>query len=125
MGTAYLFTHEAVATGAIGLAFQEAALACNETALLETAPGHATRCAETPFVDAFLAEKRRLVAEGATGERLWEALERYNLGRLRLASKGLVRDGDALREVGESAQRDGGLFMIGQVAALRSATCSM
>ena len=41
IGTAYLFTKEAVESGAIVEKFQEAALACNETVLLETGPGHA------------------------------------------------------------------------------------
>ncbi|MGH3841596.1 MAG: nitronate monooxygenase, partial [Pseudonocardiaceae bacterium] len=45
MGTAYLFTEEAVRAGAIQPGFQRAAMACEHTVLLETAPGHATRCA--------------------------------------------------------------------------------
>ncbi len=48
MGTAYLFTPEAVAAGAIVPGFQDVALACEGTALLETAPGQAIRCARTP-----------------------------------------------------------------------------
>ena len=44
MGTAYLFTEEAVGAGAITPTFQEAAVAGTETVLLETGPGHATRC---------------------------------------------------------------------------------
>ncbi len=50
MGTAYLFTEEAVAAGAILPGFQRAAVECRETVLLETSPGHATRCAPTPYV---------------------------------------------------------------------------
>ncbi|HLH29460.1 MAG TPA: hypothetical protein VKW77_11110, partial [Acidimicrobiales bacterium] len=53
MGTAYLFTEEAVTSGAILPGFQEAAISCTETVLLETAPGHVTRCADTPYVAAF------------------------------------------------------------------------
>ena len=44
MGTAYLFTAEAVETGAITQTFHDEAVACADTVLLETAPGHATRC---------------------------------------------------------------------------------
>src|SRR5262245_18476428 len=54
MGTAYLFTHEAVEAGAIEPGFQHAAVACERTVLLETSPGHSTRCAETAYVDAFV-----------------------------------------------------------------------
>src|SRR5581483_2879773 len=53
MGTAYLFTHEAVRGGAILPEFQRQALACGETVLLESGLGHATRCAPTPFADEF------------------------------------------------------------------------
>src|SRR5260370_1317610 len=42
MGTAYLFTEEAVSSGAIQPGFQRAAIECASTVLLETAPGHAT-----------------------------------------------------------------------------------
>ncbi|MEZ4238075.1 MAG: beta-ketoacyl synthase N-terminal-like domain-containing protein [Myxococcota bacterium] len=119
MGTAYLFTEEAVATGAISPVFQQAALACAQTVLVHTAPGHATRCVDSAFVQAFEAERRRLEAEGAAPDSVWESLERMNLGRLRIASKGLVREGDALVAVDEDAQRRDGMFMIGQLAALR------
>src|SRR5690606_23119567 len=50
MGTAYLLTEEAVKSGAILPAYQEAVANCDATALLETAPGHVTRCAETDYV---------------------------------------------------------------------------
>ncbi|MBX2800013.1 MAG: SDR family NAD(P)-dependent oxidoreductase [Myxococcales bacterium] len=125
MGTAYLFTEEAVQTGAIGEVFQEQALACARTRLLHTAPGHATRCAETAFVQAFDTRREQLQAEGAEPEQVWEALERLNLGRLRIASKGLKREGDELVEVAAEGQRSDGLFMIGQVAALRGHTVTL
>src|SRR5690242_909923 len=50
-GTAYLFTEEAVAAGAVTQRFQDVAVACEETVLLESGPGHATRCAPSPFAD--------------------------------------------------------------------------
>lgn len=121
MGTAYLLTEEAVASGAILPEFQQVALECDNTVLLETSPGHATRAADSDYICAFATEKRRLIAEGADSQTMWAALEQLNLGRLRIASKGLRRDGDALVSVDVSAQRREGLFMIGQVAALRHA----
>jgi len=123
MGTAYLFTEEAVACGAITPAFQEAAVACDGTALLETSPGHATRCADSPFVAAFRAEAARLAERGVEAQARWEALERLNLGRLRIASKGLAREDGELVEVDAETQRAEGMFMLGQVAALRDRTC--
>ena len=49
-----------------------------------------------------------------TGE-IWEELERLNVGRLRIASKGIDRQGAELVEVDEARQLSDGLFMAGQV----------
>lgn len=126
IGTAYLFTQEAVSSGAIVPGFQKEALRCAETVLLETGVGHATRCAGTPFAGAFREEKLRLQREGKPAEEIRDALERLNLGRLRIASKAIARTdeengGDRPRyeAVGDEAQHREGMYMIGQVAALR------
>ncbi|MGM0576637.1 MAG: SDR family NAD(P)-dependent oxidoreductase [Myxococcota bacterium] len=119
MGSAYVFTREAVESGAILESFQEEALKCEDTVLVETAPGHATRCVESGFVRAFREERDRLEAEGLPAKEVWARLEELNLGRLRIASKGLRRDGDHLVDVDEATRRDEGMYMIGQVAALR------
>ncbi|HET6951923.1 MAG TPA: nitronate monooxygenase, partial [Acidimicrobiales bacterium] len=113
MGTAYLFTVEAVASGAIQPAFQDEAVRCEATVLLETAPGHATRAAETGFVHAFRAERARLEAAGTDPREMWEQLEQLNLGRLRIAAKGLVREADRLIAVDEDTQRREGMVMLG------------
>ncbi|MBO2453844.1 SDR family NAD(P)-dependent oxidoreductase [Actinomadura barringtoniae] len=130
MGTAYLFTYEAVAAGAILPGFQRAAVECDGTTLLETSPGHATRCARTPYVEAFEEARRKLEEAGTPRKEMWQRLEELNLGRLRIAAKGLRR---AVADVGKGGlesvetedQRREGMYMIGQVAALRSATTSI
>ena len=118
VGTAYLFTEEAVTHGAIQPVFQQVALECEDTALLETSPGHAVRCAQTSYVGTF--EQARAELTGLSKQESWERLEQLNLGRLRLASRGLVRGENGLEEVGEDEQRREGMFMIGQVATLRN-----
>jgi acyl transferase domain-containing protein/NAD(P)H-dependent flavin oxidoreductase YrpB (nitropropane dioxygenase family) len=129
MGSAYLFTEEAVATGAIVEAFQEEALKCSRTVLLESGPGHATRCADTPFFETFRETRRELIGRGESAEDIRRKLEALNLGRLRIASKGVVRVDDGHQEqadyvsVGKDDQRAEGMYMIGQVAALRHRTC--
>ncbi|MFO0586971.1 MAG: SDR family NAD(P)-dependent oxidoreductase [Polyangiaceae bacterium] len=125
MGTAYLFTEEAVASGAILPGFQRAAIDCASTVLLETAPGHATRCVDTDFVVAFEDEKRRLEAEKKAPEEIWAALEQLNVGRLRIAAKGIRREGDVLARVDEATQAREGMYMIGQIAALREEVISI
>ena len=69
MGTAYLFTREATESGAITPLFQEAAIAAVDTALLESGPGHATRCLPSPFVEHFEAERRAPARRAASTPR--------------------------------------------------------
>ncbi len=90
-GTAYLFTREAVETGAIVPRFQDEAIRCDETVLLESGPGHQVRVSPTPFVSRFNAERRRLIAEGRRADEVRDTLEALNVGRLRVAAKGVDR----------------------------------
>ncbi|ROP54646.1 type I polyketide synthase [Streptomyces sp. PanSC9] len=126
MGTAYLFTDEAVAHGAVQPLFQHQVLAATATALLETAPGHATRCVPSPFTHDYRDREAALRTAGVPDREVWETLERLNVGRLRIASKGLERTADgALRTVAEQRQLTDGMFMAGEVAVLRTATTTM
>ncbi len=133
MGTAYLFTREAVETGAIVSGFQKAALSCKRTVVLESAPGHATRATDSPYSHTFTKMRRELLNRGAAGDEIQRSLEELNLGRLRIASKGIERvDADAQNggpeqflELDEQEQSVKGLYMIGQVAALRHEPCTM
>ncbi len=123
MGSAYLFTHEAVSSGAILPGFQKAVLACEQTAVLETGPGHVTRCAESPFVKTFQQRKAELAAAQTPAEEAWLSLEQLNLGRLRIAAKGEHQksaDEDDFTLVNATDQRADGLFMAGQLSALRN-----
>ena len=65
---------------------------------------------------------RRLLALGKPHEEIRETLERLNAGRLRLAAKGVNRNAGAgaqLVAVSDAEQAADGLYMLGQVAALR------
>jgi acyl transferase domain-containing protein/NAD(P)H-dependent flavin oxidoreductase YrpB (nitropropane dioxygenase family)/NAD(P)-dependent dehydrogenase (short-subunit alcohol dehydrogenase family) len=136
MGTAYTFTDAAVEAGAIVETFQDEIVNCTRTALLETGPGHAIRCVETPFVTAFAQEKWRLIDRGTDHDSLRDALEDLNIGRLRIATKGTDRNPAAataspaeavpqLRSLDSATQRAEGLYMIGQVALLRDQVTSI
>jgi len=120
MGTAYLYTKEAVLTGAIQEEFQLQAMQAKDTVLLETAPGHETRCLNTAFAHHFNAEKAKLLAAGADKKEVWEQLEKLNVGRLRIAAKGVERQGDQLVNIPKNDQLDLGMYMIGQVATMRN-----
>jgi acyl transferase domain-containing protein/NAD(P)H-dependent flavin oxidoreductase YrpB (nitropropane dioxygenase family) len=125
MGTAYLFTEEAVRDGAVQPLFQRQVIDAATTALLETAPGHATRCVTSPFAEEFLALRDSLREQGVPDREVWEQLEQLNIGRLRIASKGVERDGAALLDVNEDRQLTEGMFMAGQVAVLRDAVTTV
>ena len=139
LGTSYLFTKEAVSSGAIVEGFQREAIECQQTILLESGVGHATRCADTAFGRQFAETKRRLIREGRSKDEVREALEMLNLGRLRIASKGITRSDPAstdptaqamghptkYTQLDDEAQRQEGMYMIGQVAALRERVCTI
>ncbi|KKM25253.1 hypothetical protein LCGC14_1596830, partial [marine sediment metagenome] len=113
MGTAYLFTEEAVSGGGIVPTFQKMLLDCRETVTLETGTGHASRAALSPFAEEFAERRRTLEAQGVGAEDMREALEDLTLGRLRIASKATERKGDDLKKVGVARQKQEGMYMIG------------
>lgn len=148
MGTAYLFTKEAVDSGAIVDKFQKAALGCDKTVLLETGPGHAIRCIDSPYKQTFDSKYKELLDAKTGRDEIREELELMNLGRLRLASKGLERpssgaasarveaeqiakeesdtgSGAKLVGVDEDRQWNEGMYMIGQVAAMHQSVCTI
>ncbi|WP_347217220.1 SDR family NAD(P)-dependent oxidoreductase [Chryseobacterium sp.] len=120
MGTAYLYTQEAVQTGAIQEEFQLQAMHAKDTVLLETAPGHETRCLNTSFANHFNSEKAKLLAAGTDKKEVWEKLEKLNVGRLRIAAKGIERQGDQLVNIPKDDQLDLGMYMIGQIATMQN-----
>ncbi|WP_068944047.1 type I polyketide synthase [Chryseobacterium timonianum] len=120
MGTAYLYTQEAVQTGAIQEEFQLQAMQAKDTVLLETAPGHETRCLNTSFANHFNTEKAKLLAAGTDKKEVWEKLEKLNVGRLRIAAKGIERQGDQLVNIPKDDQLDLGMYMIGQIATMHN-----
>ncbi|MDN3512805.1 MAG: SDR family NAD(P)-dependent oxidoreductase [Candidatus Brocadia sp.] len=133
LGTAYLFTEEATGTGAIIKGFQEEAIQCTRTVLLESGHGHAVRCADTPYTKTFMDEKLRLITEGRSAEEIRNTLEELNLGRLRIATKGVIRNPRDGQDIGaskyivlsEEEQHKQGIYMIGQLAAMRKRTSTI
>ena len=92
-------------TGAIVGRFQDEAIRCGATVLLESGPGHQVRVSPTPFVATFDEERRRLIAEGRPADEVREALEGLNVGRLRVAAKGIERDGRSGLAAGDRGRR--------------------
>jgi len=119
MGTAYIATEEAVSAGAVLADFQTRALSGETTVLVETAPGHAIRCIPSGFVELFDGEKARLHNEGVEQKVAWHQLEQLTVGRLRIATKGVDRVDGALVEISREVREQEGMYMIGQVIALK------
>ncbi len=120
LGTAYLFTEEAVASGALQPEYQNVALTCTETVEIESAPGHVTRvAANTEYPHFFALTKARLLKESPDRKTVWDALEELNIGRLRTAAKGGPKEGIMLSP---TEQRREGSYMIGQLSALHDKT---
>ena len=127
MGSAYLFTQEIVASGAIVPRFQQAVIECERTVNLESGPGHASRCGYTPFAREFFRKRNEMREQKVPGEESRRVLDDLIMGRLRIASKGTTRLGEngALTALDESRQHADGMYMLGQVATLRDAVTSI
>lgn len=138
MGTAYLFSTEAVQSRAITPEYQRQALQCQDTVLLQSGVGHASCCIRTPFIDKFYDKKQELLRSGLSDAEILQALEMLNLGRLKIAAKGIEcrfeksHDVDHVKhvlveqlEVNEETQRNEGVFMIGQIARFHEHTFTM
>lgn len=127
MTTAYVFTREAVETGAVMPRFQQAAMEATETITLESGAGRAIRALPTPFAGEFVQLRRRLFREGMPAGEVQPKMEFVKLGRFRIASKGLGRHPNYGREPGapklislsSEEQYENGLYLLGQVAGLR------
>lgn len=125
LGTAYLFTREAVDSGAIVERFQKEAIKCDKTVILQSGPGHAIRCIESPYKDEFEKRKQDMVDQKRPSQEVKENLEMMHMGRLRIASKGITRDGSELANVDERRQWTEGMYMIGQVASMHDKVLSV
>ncbi|MDX2105190.1 MAG: SDR family NAD(P)-dependent oxidoreductase [Candidatus Melainabacteria bacterium] len=125
LGTAYLFTREAVSSGAIVERFQKEAIKCDKTVILQSGPGHAIRCIESPYKDEFEKRKQDMHDAKRPSQEVKEQLEMMHMGRLRIASKGITRDGSQLANVDERRQWTEGMYMIGQVASMHDKVLSI
>jgi acyl transferase domain-containing protein/NAD(P)-dependent dehydrogenase (short-subunit alcohol dehydrogenase family)/NAD(P)H-dependent flavin oxidoreductase YrpB (nitropropane dioxygenase family) len=127
MGSAYLFTKEIVDTGSIVEQFQQEVIECERTVNLESGPGHASRCAYTPFARDFFQQRVQLKQQAVPSDESRRILDDLILGRLRIASKGSKREGlnAPLQRLAATQQHEEGMYMLGQVATLRDSVTSI
>jgi acyl transferase domain-containing protein/NAD(P)-dependent dehydrogenase (short-subunit alcohol dehydrogenase family) len=117
-GTAYLFTDEAVETGAITETYRRMLLEGSKTVLLRSGAGQETRAVPSPFTKFFAEERKRMIDEGKESAELLMKLEDLNIGRLRIASKGIERNDENLNSLDEEQQTERGLYMAGAITPL-------
>ncbi len=123
-GTAFLFTHEIREAGQITTAYQQAALRCRETVLVGATVNLPLRCAPNAFTTEALALEQRWLEAGISRSERREKLEYHNLGRTRIAAKGLQRNpshaavGPRYVQMPVRTQISDGAFSVGQAAGL-------
>jgi acyl transferase domain-containing protein/NAD(P)H-dependent flavin oxidoreductase YrpB (nitropropane dioxygenase family)/NADP-dependent 3-hydroxy acid dehydrogenase YdfG len=125
MGTPYLYTEEIIRTGALKEEYQKQIIEQNETILLEAAPGQETRSIRSPFTEYFTKEKQRMISEGMDSTSIWIKLEEINMGRLRIASKGIERQGEEKVAIPTKEQIQKGLYMTGETTGLINKTTTL
>lgn len=125
MGTAYLYSDEIVKRKAITEDYRRLLVEQNETVLLRSGRGQETRSVPSAYTEFFLSEKRRMHKEGMESGEILLKLEELNLGRARVAAKGIDRDRDQLVSVDREAQLKNGLYMTGAITALIHGTTSI
>ncbi len=138
MGTAYLFSDEAVQSGAITPTYQDEIIKSKTNVLLHSGSGHASCCVKTPFIEKFYEEKQKLISSDISDAQILQRLESLNLGRLLLAAKGVAGRFEkskaqdhvkhtlvSMQNVDDETQHSEGLFMAGQVSQFYEETFKM
>ncbi len=101
MGTSYLYTSEAVGTGAIRDQFQNRPWCLTVRYCWKQHRIMGLECLNSPFAAFFNEEKEELQKAGVIDKEIWAKLGRFNVGRLRIAAKGIERRGDELVTIDE------------------------
>lgn len=118
VGTVYLYSNEIVKRGAITADYRKQLIENETTLLLKSGNGQETRSVPSPYTDFFLSEKARMKEAGMQTSEILAKLEDLNLGRTRIAAKGIERQGDKLVKLNKAEQLEKGLFMTGAITAL-------
>lgn len=91
-GTAFLLTHDVIEHRQLTPTAQRAALSASETLLVGSSANLPLRVVPTPFATEARAEEGRMAASAVPLHERRVALERQNVGRTRIAAKGIERN---------------------------------
>ncbi len=130
IGSAYLFTEEIVATGAITVLYQKVVCRERGTLVMGHTVGLAARTVPSPFSRRIVAEEFRRLRENMPLQVRKEAFEKDNIGALLIGAKAFCPDFERMgKEAGkacfnyfdEEGQYQRGNFMVGEALAFTSA----
>lgn len=93
-GTAFLLTHEARASGQVTAAYQDLSLAASRTVVVGSSTGLELRCVPNAFTEETLAHEQEWERAQLPRLERRERLETRNLGRTRMAARGIERNPD-------------------------------
>ena len=119
VGTAYLFSCEIIETGAIQKIYQDVVCERDETIVMGTTVGLASRTVATPFSQRMIENEHDRMREGLSLEERKKAFEKDNIGSLLIGAKAFCPKFDkASGEVcflhyDEKEQFEKGNFMVG------------
>ncbi len=122
VGSAYLFTQEIIQTGAMKKRYQEILCKTDETVVIGTSVGLASRTAPTEFARITVNLEKEMIKEGKKLEERKRAFEKNNIGSLLIGAKGYLPD---FKRPGEkfytwfddAAQEEKGNFLVGDSLA--------
>jgi acyl transferase domain-containing protein/NAD(P)H-dependent flavin oxidoreductase YrpB (nitropropane dioxygenase family)/acyl carrier protein len=118
-GTAFLLTHEAAERGQVTPIYQARALSARTTVLVGSSVNLPLRCAPNAFTEEARAQELAWEREGVPRAERRLRLEHHNLGRTRIAARGIERDPSGTsryRPVPPARQDREGAFTVGQGA---------
>ena len=122
VGSAYLFTKEIIETGAMQKRYQEILCKTNNTVVIGTSVGLASRTAPTEFAKMTVNLEKDMIKQGKKLEERKRAFEKNNIGSLLIGAKGYLPD---FKQPGEkfytrfdaNAQEEKGNFLVGDSLA--------
>jgi len=128
-GTAFFFTREIRRAGQLSEAGQQVALQVDRTVLVGESANLPLRCAPNPYATETVHQERAWREAGLSLRERRQRLEQRNLGRTRVAAKGIERDPDwdgadpsqRHRAVPEDRVRTEGAHTLGQGATVTRA----
>ncbi len=121
VGSAYLFTKEAVETGALKTVYQDVVSKEKRTILIGNTVGLMSRTVITPFSGKMMKNEYKRIKEGMGLNDRKRAFEKENVGALLIAAKGFKPvfgdEGITFEHFDDDGQYEKGNFMVGDALA--------